>query len=621
MKNPFSELGLSDELVSTIVGMGYEQPSEIQARAIPLILDGGDVVGLSQTGSGKTAAFSLPLLEMLDHSVKAPQILVVCPTRELSQQVAKAIQDFAVKLKGVRVANLYGGAPYPEQIHQLKQNPAIIVGTPGRLQDHLRKGTFKTTEISAVVLDEADRMLDMGFRDEIRELLEDMPEDRQNVFFSATINKEISRLIERFSKDVETIQISGKVKPASSIKQAFIEVRETSKLEILRRLVLRDAPGQAVIFCNTKRKVEEAADALNTLGLSVERLHGDMSQPMRERVIKRFHQGHVRLLIATDVAGRGLDVAGIEAVYVLEMSHEPEDYVHRIGRTGRAGRSGAAYSLVSKKDFRYMKNVERYIGEKIPEEQIPSHEDLLATHEKVLVKKLVQKMELVVADEGAEPEFDEEGKLIESAQMKVPEFESFEQFLDIASEDEVDVMEVIKGLIDSWKDDSRPALNSIPEDRPGDRTPREKSENFVEDENFDTLYVGFGREDDASAGQLTGIFYNECNLSEGAVGKIRLFGRHALVGIAKDQVQKVLDAKIVLNNRQIPIRPDRGFGGGKDGDKRSRGGDRRGGGGGRRDRGDRGDRGGYRGERKDRGERGDRGGDDRRGNFKKRRRS
>lgn len=198
MSNPFAELGLQPNIVSSLEKMGYETPSDIQAQAIPLILDGDDILGLSQTGSGKTAAFSLPLLQNLDMSVRSPQFLVVCPTRELSQQVTQAIKDFAQHLKGVRVANLYGGAPYPEQIHQLRQNPQVIVGTPGRLQDHLRKGTFETDEVRAVVLDEADRMLDMGFRDEIREMLEEMPVDRQNIFFSATINSDIKRLIDRY---------------------------------------------------------------------------------------------------------------------------------------------------------------------------------------------------------------------------------------------------------------------------------------------------------------------------------------------------------------------------------------------------------------------------------------
>lgn len=585
MTNPFSELGLMDELVSALDGMGYETPSDIQRQAIPLILDGGDVVGLSQTGSGKTAAFSLPLLQLLDRGVKAPQVLIVCPTRELSQQVTKAIQDFATNMKGVKVANLYGGAPYPEQIHQLKQKPAIIVGTPGRLQDHLRKRTFITDEITAVVLDEADRMLDMGFRDEIRELLEEMPEDRQNIFFSATMNKQISKLIETFSTDVETIQVSGKVKPATTIKQAYIDVRESSKLEVLRRLFLRDAPGQAVIFCNTKRKVEEAADALGLLGVTAEKLHGDMTQPMRERVLKRFHQGQVRLLVATDVAGRGLDVAGIEAVYVLEMSHEPEDYVHRVGRTGRAGRSGVAYSLVSKKDFRYLKNVEKYIGEKVPQEDLPSHDDLIAAHEKNLVKKLIIKMGLVYADEDEELEVDADGNPIEGEGVKVPEFESFDEFIDAASEDGVDAMHVVQGLIDTWKEDTRPALNAIPEDRPDDKMRKDslgkdggRRSGREDDENFQTLYVGVGKEDDVSAGQLTGIFYNDAGVTDGGVGKIRIFNRHTLVGIEKGSVQDVLSAKINLGGRRVPIREDRGMGGGKEDKKRGRSG-----GGGRRD--------------------------------------
>ncbi len=597
MSNPFAELGLNADLVSALVGMGYETPSDIQLQAIPLILDGGDIVGLSQTGSGKTAAFSLPLLQMLDMEMRHPQILVVCPTRELSQQVAQAIKDFAKHLKGVRVANLYGGAPYPEQLHQLRQNPQVVVGTPGRLQDHLRKGTFATENIQAVVLDEADRMLDMGFRDEIREMLEEMPDDRQNIFFSATMNPQIKKLIDRFSENVELVQVSGKVKPATTIKQAWLDVRETSKLEILRRLILRDNPGQAVIFCNTKRKVEEAADALGILGVSAERLHGDMGQPMRERVLKRFSQGQVRFLIATDVAGRGLDVAGIEAVYVLEMSHEAEDYVHRVGRTGRAGRSGSSYSLVSRRDFRYLKNVERYIGESIPKENIPSQSDLQAAHERNLVKKLVNTMELVLTDNPeVEIEKDKLGNIIETEQVKLPDFATFEAFLDAAAADEIDSMDVINGLVETWKKDTRLALNSIPEDRGdqnlerdqrsdrGDRNDgspkRERGEKPKFDE-YDTLFFGVGKEDDVSAGQLTGLLYNEVGVTDGGVGKIRLFGRHTLVGIVKDEIDMVMKSNLEIGGRKVPIRPDQGFPGGKDfkGKPRSGGGGGGGGGG------------------------------------------
>jgi len=540
---------------------------------------------------------------LLDMSLRQPQVLIVCPTRELSQQVAQAIKGFSKHLKGVRVANLYGGAPYPEQIHQLRQNPQVIVGTPGRLQDHLRKGTFETDEISAVVLDEADRMLDMGFRDEIREMLEEMPEDRQNIFFSATINKEIKKLIDRFSEDIETVQVSGEVKPATTIRQAWLDVRESSKLEILRRLILRDAPKQAVIFCNTKRKVEEAADALSALGVSAERLHGDMGQPMRERVLKRFSQGQVRLLIATDVAGRGLDVAGIEAVYVLEMSHEPEDYVHRVGRTGRAGRSGFAYSLVSRRDFKYLKSVEKYIGESIPKEVIPSHDDLMGTHERNMVKKLVSHMELVLTDDPeVEIEKDDTGNVIETETIKLPDFQTFEQFLDAAAEDEIDAMEVIEGLVSSWKKDTRPALNAIPEDKGNNNIERRDSDDGSKRDRgdkppmdaYETLFFGIGKEDDVSAGQLTGILYNDVGVTDGGVGKIRLFGRHCLVGIVKEEVDMVTSANIEIGGRRVPVRPDRGFEGGRDskprggGGGRFRGGDRdRGGRGGDRDRGDR----------------------------------
>lgn len=624
----FAELGLNNNILSSIEKMGYETPSDIQTRAIPLILEGKDIVGLSQTGSGKTAAFSLPLLQKLEFPINGPQVLVVCPTRELSQQVAKAIQDFAKDTSQLKVANLYGGAPYPEQLNQLRQKPAVVVGTPGRLQDHLKRKSFKTDEITAVVLDEADRMLDMGFRDEIKELLSGIPDDRQNIFFSATINPGIRKLIDRFSNDAEIVQVSGKPKPANTITQGWIDVREGSKLEVLRRLILRDQPKQAVIFCNTKRRVEEAAEALTTLGVSAEKLHGDMTQPMRERVISRFHDGSVKLLIATDVAGRGLDVAGIEAVYVLEMSHDAEDYVHRIGRTGRAGRSGSAFSLVSRRDFRYLKNVERYIGDPVPRVDLPSSDDLTKGHEKALVQKLMKQMGITVSPD--EPVGEDE----DTPENEEAEVTGFEEFIASCVASEIPTEEIVEGLVEAWKKDTRPKLNSIPEDRPdgakGDRPERERDRNNGDRrerrehsaEGFTTLFVGLGKEDDINPGQITGMFYNEAQLPSGSVGRIQLFNRHSLVDVKSEFASKVMSAHINHQGRKVPIREDQGIP--KGGDRRRgsggggggfRGGNRGGGGGyrggGDRDRGGRDrDRGGDRGDRggrdRDRGDRGDR---------------
>ena len=593
MSTNFNELNLDERLLKALTDLGYETPSEIQAQSIPLIKEGHDVIGLSSTGSGKTAAFSLPILEQLDMNESDPQALIVCPTRELSQQVTEAIADFSKYLKGVRTANLYGGASFPEQLHQLKKRPQIIVGTPGRLIDHLGRNTFITDSIKTIVLDEADRMLDLGFREEIQEIVDCLPEDKQSVFFSATINKGVRVLIDKSCPNAKTVQVEGQIKPADTITQVWMDVREKSKLEIVRRLILRDAPKQAVIFCNTKRSVEETSDALNQLGIAVDKLHGDMSQPMRERVLERFKKEQIRLLIATDVAGRGLDVAGVEAVYNMEMPQDSEDYVHRVGRTGRAGRTGNAYSLVSRRDFRRLKNIERYIGEKIDRSPIPAGNELLAGHEKHLVLELMTAMEIKIEPDAETGE--------------VPETPTFPELLEFFDMNEVDPAEVSLAIFETWKKATAPKISFIPEDRPGSERSERKDRDYDRDDRgdrgdrrkrdrdrgdrgdrsegrrdrgdrngrrergdrgephktpqgFQSIFVGIGKIDGISPGNLSGMFYNEANLDHGAVGKIQLFNKHAIVDIADNAMDTVLDRNnnFTHRNRKISVRPDRG---------------------------------------------------------------
>ena len=324
----FADLGLPDVLLSAVLDMGFESPSPIQAKTIPLALEGKDLIGLSQTGSGKTAAFALPTLAGIDAHLAEPQALIVCPTRELAVQVCEEVFRLGCKIKGLRALPVYGGAPIDRQLKGLRKGAHIGVGTPGRLLDHLKRRSFDPRNIKTVILDEADRMLDMGFQEEMEELLAALPQDRQTMFFSATMNRRVSRLIDNFGKKPETIEIERKSLTVDAIDQSCYEVRQRSKVEVLSRLLDIDPPRLALVFCNTKRLVDEVTEGLLARGYAADRLHGDMTQQMRERVLARFRESTIEVLIATDVAARGLDVDDIDLVVNYEIPHDPEDYVH-----------------------------------------------------------------------------------------------------------------------------------------------------------------------------------------------------------------------------------------------------------------------------------------------------
>ncbi|HEY8903701.1 MAG TPA: DEAD/DEAH box helicase, partial [Chthoniobacterales bacterium] len=336
-KKPFPELGLSPELLKAIERMGFEEASPIQSLAIPVLLTGRDVIGQSQTGSGKTAAFAIPAIERVDPTVRATQVLVLCPTRELAVQVAEEVAKLASFKRGVRELPIYGGASYDRQIRGLKEGAQIVIGTPGRVIDHLERGTLRLDDIHTVILDEADRMLDMGFRDDIESILEQAPEDRQTVLFSATLPRVIQDLIRRFTNDPENIRIEPQALTIPNIDQVYYEVDRRSKLEALCRIVDVQDVKCAIIFCATKMMCDQLAEQLAARGYAADKLHGDMTQAMRERVMRRFRDRKIEFLVATDVAARGLDVEDIEVVFNYDLPQDGEDYVHRIGRTGRAG--------------------------------------------------------------------------------------------------------------------------------------------------------------------------------------------------------------------------------------------------------------------------------------------
>ena len=372
----FSELGLSPALLKAIDRLGYEKAAPIQSEAIPLIMGGSDVVGQSQTGSGKTAAFGIPAVESVDPHLRAVQVIILCPTRELAVQVAEEIFKLSIFKSGVQAVPIYGGQSYDRQIRALKQGAQIVVGTPGRILDHIDRGTLRLDQVKMVVLDEADEMLDMGFRDDIEQVLNTVPTERQFICFSATMAKAIMDLINRSSRDPKTIRIDHKVLTVPTVEQACYEIRGRSKTEALTRLIDLHDLKLGIIFCNTKRMVDDLTDELVARGYSADRIHGDMSQAQRELVMTKFRNSGLEFLVATDVAARGIDVENIEVVFNYDLPWDEEDYVHRIGRTGRAGRSGRAFSLVAGREIYKLQSIERYTRMRIARHQVPSVDEV-----------------------------------------------------------------------------------------------------------------------------------------------------------------------------------------------------------------------------------------------------
>ncbi len=401
-KKKFSELGLSDALLRAVSQMGFEEASPIQALSIPPLLQGEDVVGLSQTGSGKTAAFAIPAIERAQASMRSPQVLILCPTRELAVQVAEETAKLAAFKEGIRELPIYGGQSYERQLRGLKEGAQIVIGTPGRVMDHLERGTLRLDYITMVVLDEADRMLDMGFLDDIRSILSAMPKERQTVLFSATLPVPIQKLVDSFTRNPVRIKIEGQAMTVPAIEQIWYEVDRRSKLDVLCRLIDMQDIKYGIIFCATRSMVDELAEHLAARGYPADKLHGDMSQGMRERVLTRFRNRTVEFLVATDVAARGLDVKDIEVVFNYDLPNDGEDYVHRIGRTGRAGSSGRAITFVAGREIYKLQNMIRFTRSRIRRENVPTLEEVLQRRTDLFMESL-----RAVLDSGAYPRRDD----------------------------------------------------------------------------------------------------------------------------------------------------------------------------------------------------------------------
>ena len=387
-KRLFAELGLSPESLKAVDKMGWEEASPIQAATIPPVLAGRDVVGQSSTGSGKTAAFALPAIEKTDPHLRAVQVLILCPTRELAVQVAEEVGKLSMFKRGIHAVPIYGGQSYERQFRALAAGAQIVIGTPGRVMDHMERGTLKLDKLRVAILDEADRMLDMGFRDDIDRILSASPKERQTLFFSATMPHEIQRLINNHSNNPEWIKIESLAQNAPQVDQVYYEVERRSKIEVLTRLIDLNDFRYGIIFCSTKIMVDELDEHLHSRGYATDRLHGDITQAQRTRVMEKFRRRGFEFLVATDVAARGLDVDDLEVVFNYDLPNDGEDYTHRIGRTGRAGKSGKAITFVAGREVYKLQGMVRFSKLKIRRENVPSLDQVEEARENVFFEKL-----------------------------------------------------------------------------------------------------------------------------------------------------------------------------------------------------------------------------------------
>ncbi|WP_313639076.1 DEAD/DEAH box helicase [Paenibacillus sp. FSL K6-0276] len=388
----FAEFGLEPKVLQAITELGFEEATPIQEQSIPLALTGSDLIGQAQTGTGKTAAFGIPLISKINREDEKILALIMAPTRELAIQVSEEIGKLS-RFKGLRSLAIYGGQDIGRQIRGLKKKPQIIIGTPGRLLDHINRKTIRLDDVQTVVLDEADEMLDMGFMEDIQTILKLVPEERQTMLFSATMPPNIQRLAQQFLNNPQHVSVIPKQISAPLIDQAYVEVPERQKFEALSRLIDMESPELAIVFGRTKRRVDELAEALQKRGYSADGLHGDLSQNQRDAVMRKFRDGSIDVLVATDVAARGLDVSGVTHVINFDLPQDPESYVHRIGRTGRAGKEGTAWSFVTPREMDHLHLIERVTRHRITRKPLPTMAEAIEGKQRVTAERLLEMVE------------------------------------------------------------------------------------------------------------------------------------------------------------------------------------------------------------------------------------
>ena len=545
--------GFSQCLIETLEKKGYKDPTPIQKAAIPELLLGRDLLGQAQTGTGKTAAFALPLLERINNQERNPQVLVLTPTRELAMQVAESFKAYAEGHPNINILALYGGSDFRSQVYSLKRGVEIIVGTPGRVMDHIRQKTLIHEGLQCLVLDEADEMLRMGFIDDIEWILEQIPNERQMVFFSATMPSEIRHLAKRYLKDPAEITIKSKKKAAKLIKQKYIIIQHSYKQEVLKRVLELSNGEGVIIFARTKAITLKLAESLEASSHNVAVLNGDVPQNLRERTVERLRQGGIDILVATDVAARGLDVERISLVINYDMPFDSEAYVHRIGRTGRAGRSGDAILFISPRERSYLRNLERAVGQSIEKMEIPSNKSINEHRIAKIKKDILEKA-------AVKTENQEESDLLETI------------INDIENELELNPKEIALAALnlvigersllvktdENWINQAERYNNNKSGERREIRgrnrrkSPLDSNGNDKDKERF---RVDVGHRDRVKPGNIVGAIANESGLNGRMIGRIQIFDDYSLVDLPKGMPANIFKSlqKVKVMNKELNI--------------------------------------------------------------------
>ncbi|MCC9165597.1 DEAD/DEAH box helicase [Pontibacter harenae] len=557
----FEELPLSAEVQRAIADMGFEEASPIQTEAIPVVLQGRDIIGQAQTGTGKTAAFGIPTIEGIDEHDKSVQALILCPTRELAIQVAGEIQKLIKYKPNISIVPIFGGQAYDRQLRALKQGVQIVIGTPGRVMDHIERGTLKLDKIKKIILDEADEMLDMGFRDDIEFVLKQMPEDRQTILFSATMSKPIMELTKRYQKDPVIVKVVHQELTVTNIDQVYFEVRNSMKGEVLSRVLDMHNMKTVIIFCNTKRMVDELVTSLQARGYFADALHGDLNQNQRSNVMAKFRSGQLEILVATDVAARGIDVDNVEAVFNYDLPQDEEAYVHRIGRTGRAGKSGKAFSFVSgRSDMYKLKDIMRYTKANIVLQQVPSYEDVNELRTNTFLNQVREVLE--------------KGNLTKHISR-----------VETLINEDYTSLEVAAALLKM----------SLKEEKTKEKGKEAEKGLGSLKEGFDRLFITIGKKDRVHPKDLIDLLSQNADIPASKVGDIDLYDKFSFVEVPSEYTAEILEkvGRIEVDGRMVVVeKSQKKDGGGKEGG--FGGGDRGGFGGDRGGRGRDGDRGGRR---------------------------
>lgn len=544
----FRDLNLPEELLQALDKVGYEKPTPIQAECIPLIIGGQDLLGTAQTGTGKTAAFALPMLANIDPEDKSTQLLVLTPTRELAIQVAEAFQVYASFLKKINVLPIYGGSSYDNQIRQLKRGTQVVVGTPGRVIDHIKKGTLKLDKLKFLVLDEADEMLRMGFIDDVEWILGHAPKERQTALFSATMPDAIRKITKRYLNDPKSVKIESKVATASTIRQRYCQVAGHHKLEALTRILEVEVFDGVIIFVRTKTATMELAEKLSARGYAVEPLNGDIPQNSRERTVDRLKKGKIDILVATDVVARGLDVERVSHVINFDVPYDTESYVHRIGRTGRAGREGDAILFISHREKRMLFSIERATRQTIDAMTIPSISQLNETRLSRFKSSVIEAIgdasieTLIPIVESIQAETEAAPEVIMAALAKIAQGD---EPLILRDSDRPDLNASPPRNDRSDRNDRAPReRGGRPErggERPGGERVKRERKSGPPSEGMQRYRIEVGQTHGAKPGNIVGAIANEANISSKNIGSIEIYDNFSTVDLPKDMPQATHD--------------------------------------------------------------------------------